>query len=283
MAIERPSVSPGGRWCKDARAAFARDGYYGPIRVLSEAAAEACRRRLEALIAAHPAAAARLDQKSHLLAPWLDRLVRHPAMLDVAESLFGPDLLCESSAFRRKLPGPGHAGWHQDTMYIKIAPIVTFWLAFTASTPRAGGLRYIPGSHTWPLLAHRDTDDADSLLTRGQHITEPFDSAGARDAVLGPGEAAIFHHNLVHSSGPNRSAAARILHLIGYCPTRAVNDGPRASATLVRGADRYGHFDREPRPRGEMSAAALAAHRRAVTLTARTLFKDATRAPKALV
>ncbi len=62
-----------------ARAAFARDGYYGPIRVLSEAEAAACRSRLEALIAAHPAA--RLDQKSHLLAPWLDRVVRHPAML----------------------------------------------------------------------------------------------------------------------------------------------------------------------------------------------------------
>ena len=37
--------------------------------------------------------------------------------------------------------------------------------------------------------------------------------------------------------------------------------GPRDSALLVRGTDRYGHFDPEPRPCADLDAAALAAHR----------------------
>jgi non-heme Fe2+,alpha-ketoglutarate-dependent halogenase len=74
-------------------AAFERDGYLGPIKVMEEEEMAEYRRRLEA-IAALPGGRDKLDLKANLLAPWLDELTRHPAMLDLAEGLLGPDLLC---------------------------------------------------------------------------------------------------------------------------------------------------------------------------------------------
>jgi non-heme Fe2+,alpha-ketoglutarate-dependent halogenase len=266
----------------EARAAYERDGYFAPIPVLSESEAGAVRRRLEDMEARHPAAARRHYSKTHLLAPWLDELARHSGIVDVAESLFGPDLLCCNCAFRSKMPGPAHAAWHQDAMYMKIEPAVSVWLAISELTPMNGTLRAIPGSHKWPLLGHRDSDDPDSVLTRGQYITDAFDETAAVDVVLRPGEAGIFHHMLVHGSGPNRSDDRRLLFLPTYCPTWARNDGPRATAILVRGTDTHGNFGPETPPDGEMTAAALAEHRRAIEMGARTMYKGAARPPRAL-
>lgn len=267
----------------DQIAAYERDGYLGPIRVYSEAEMRAFRRRLDDLQARHPAATAKLDLKAHLVCPWLDAMIRNPIFLDVAESLCGPDLLCWTSSFRFKKPNsPTFAGWHQDTMYIKVEPAVTFWLAFTPATRASGTLRVIPGSHKWPLLPHKDTRDKDSILTRGQYITADFDQSAAVHAELAPGEAAIFHHNLVHSSGPNTTDEWRILFLPSYMPTWAVKEGARDCATLVRGTDRHRHFDHEPRCPGEMTPDAIEVHRRAVEYAAATMYDGSERTPIAL-
>ena len=44
----------------------------------------------------------------------------------------------------------------------------------------------------------------------------------------------------------------------------AVRPAVRESAMLVRGEDRHGHFDPEPRPASDMDAAALKAHEAAM-------------------
>ena len=267
----------------DAIASFDRDGFYFPFRVLSESDALACRRRLEAFETAYPNEINKLDLKPHLLMPWLDDLTRRPALVDVAEGLFGPDLMCCTTAFRIKEPNSdAFAGWHQDSMYIKIRPILGIWLGFTAATAENGCLRVMPGSHKWPLLPHRDADGTASFLTRGQYITAAFDDSAAVDMKLRPGEAGIFHINLVHSSNPNRSDDRRIGFLPGYCPTAAVNQGPRDSATLVRGTDVHRHFEHEPRPDYDLSPVAIEAHRRANTLTTKTMYRGSDRTPRAL-
>jgi hypothetical protein len=74
----------------------------------------------------------------------------------------------------------------------------------------------------------------------------------------------LHHTNAVHSSGPNRGDGRRMGLGISYIPTRVRPLGaPRPSALLVRGVDRYGHFEPEQRLVEDQSPAAWAAHEEA--------------------
>ncbi|MFN0041599.1 MAG: phytanoyl-CoA dioxygenase family protein [Alphaproteobacteria bacterium] len=263
---------------------YERDGYLSPIPIYSETEMASFRRKLDDLQAKHSEATKKIDLKAHLVCPWLDEMIRNEIMLDVVESIFGaPDILCWTSSFRfKRAHSPSYAGWHQDTMYIKVEPAVTFWLAFTEAGPENGGMRVIPGSHRGTLLPHRDTQDKNSILTRGQYITVPVDETKAVDVSLRPGEAAIFNHNLIHGSKGNPSNRPRTIFLPSYMPTWAIIKGARDCAALVRGEDRYRNFEHEPRCPGEMTPAAIEAHRRAVEYSAATMYKDASHAPIAL-
>ena len=70
----------------------------------------------------------------------------------------------------------------------------------------------------------------------------------------------MHHIKLVHGSEPNRSDDRRIGFAIRYIPTYVRQTKVRDAAMLVRGTDKYRHFDAEPRPRADLDAAALAAH-----------------------
>ena len=70
----------------------------------------------------------------------------------------------------------------------------------------------------------------------------------------------LHHVKLVHGSEPNRSGDRRIGLAIRYIPTDLKQLKVRDSATLVRGVDRYGNFDLEPRPKHDLDEAARAAH-----------------------
>ena len=56
----------------------------------------------------------------------------------------------------------------------------------------------------------------------------------------------------------------------------------RDSATLVRGTDKFGHFDPEPRPKPDLDEAALAAHADAVGRQVKALYQgtDKNRVPR---
>ena len=79
--------------------------------------------------------------------------------------------------------------------------------------------------------------------------------------VLRPGEMSLHHVRLVHGSPPNPSADRRIGFAIRYIPTSLRQLEGEDSATLVRGADRYHHFELEPRPERDMQPEMLALHR----------------------
>ena len=71
---------------------------------------------------------------------------------------------------------------------------------------------------------------------------------------LAAGEMSLHHVRLIHGSDPNPSDDRRIGFAIRYIPTyvRQVA-GSHDSATLVRGEDRYRHFEPEQRPDADMS------------------------------
>ena len=75
----------------------------------------------------------------------------------------------------------------------------------------------------------------------------------------------ILVSHLVHRSGPNRTEHRRIGLGISYIPTHVrCRCETRLSAMLVRGADGYGYFDDEPRPKTDYGAAERAFHAAAV-------------------
>jgi len=264
--------------------AFHRDGFVAPVRAMSEDRARYYRARLEAFETSYSGDRLKLDQKAHLICPWVDEMIREPLILDATEDLLGPDLLCWGTSLRAKMPdGKTFAGWHQDTAYADVKPIVLIVaLALSPARSRDGCIRAIPGSHRGPLLPHKEAFGTNSLLTREQFIDSAIEESGSVDLELDPGEVALFNNAIIHSSNPNRGRDRRILFLLEMVPTHAYQHSPRESATLVRGKDSFGNFDVDPRPRVEMGAEELATWRRAVEIQASVLFRGAQRPPRAL-
>lgn len=251
----------------DQIAAYARDGFVAPVQAFGAEEIAGPAAKLEALMRAEGGTLSRrTNQKPHLLLPFLADMVRHPAILDAVEDLLGPDLLVWGSGFFHKPAGdPAFVSWHQDSTYWGLSKpdVATAWIAFTPSTPESGCMRVAPGTHLADQMPHRDTFAADNLLTRGQEIDAEVDPSQAVDIVLAPGEMSLHHVRLVHGSEPNRSARPRTGFAIRYIPTSVRQlVGERDSATLVRGVDRFGHFEPEPRPRVDFDPDTLAFHAR---------------------
>jgi len=256
--------------------AYHRDGYVFPVRVMEPQDAAYYRRCLET----HEAQAGRPLQgnfrhKTHLLFTWADALVHHPAILDAVEDVIGPDILCwTTNFFIKEAASPGFVSWHQDSTYWGLDPddVITAWVAFTDVTPENGYMQFIPGSHKIEQLPHVDTFHRDNLLSRGQEISVDVDKSKAVGIPLKAGEMSLHHIKLVHGSDANRTDDRRIGLAIRYIPTYVRQTKVRDSAMLVRGSDRYHHFDYEPRPAADLDAAALAAHHESVDRQVKALY-----------
>ena len=244
---------------------FQRDGYVAPVPAIRAEEAAECRRNLEAFESAH---GGRLKpeyrQKAHILFPWLADLVRNPAITDTVARLLGPDLLVWSSAFFiKEAHDPAFVSWHQDSTYWGLSEpaVLTAWVAFTPSNHSNGCVRVIPGTHHLDQIAHRETFDANNILTRGQEIAVEVDESKAVEMELAPGEMSLHHIRLFHNSEPNNSNDRRIGFAIRYIPTRIRQTASDLdSATLVRGTDKYHHFELEPRPASDFAPEAVAYH-----------------------
>ena len=248
----------------DAIARYQAEGYLAPIRAIAASEAASARQRLESAEASGRLPEGGLRNKSHLLFPWLNDLIRHPGVLDAVEGVIGPDILCWSSSFFIKDPrNKSFVSWHQDLTYWGLDPaeIVTAWIAISESTLENGAMRVIPGTHTTDIAPHSDTFNPDNLLSRGQEISVEVDEAKAVPLELQPGEMSLHHVKLIHGSEPNPSPNRRIGYAVRYIPTKVRQTaGMKDSASLVRGVDRIGHFLPEQRPESDLSAAAIAHH-----------------------
>ncbi|MCB4823173.1 phytanoyl-CoA dioxygenase family protein [Roseicella aerolata] len=247
-----------------AVAEYHRRGYHFPVRVFAPGEAAGLLDRLKATEARLGGRlAGRMNQKPHLLFPWMHEVVAHPAVLDAVESVIGPDILCWASQFFMKDAGdPAYVSWHQDGTYwgLSSPDVVTAWIAFTPSLPQSGCMRVVPGTHLSPV-PHTDTFAQDNLLSRGQEVAVEVDEREAVDITLQPGEMSLHHVLIVHGSEPNRANWPRIGFAIRYIPTHlSQKDGARGSALLVRGNDRHHHFEHEVPPEAEMHPDAVARH-----------------------
>ena len=264
----------------DAQVAqFQRDGFCAPIELFTPAEAAGYRRRFEEVEASFPEAVHTENRNNaHYVLTVLDEITHHHAILDAVEDLIGPDLLLWGTVLFVKEPQhPGFVSYHQDATYTDLDPhdAITVWLALTAANPTNGCMRMLPGSHRGPIRPHEDTFGADNLLTRGQTIQE-IDESALVDVWLEPGQISIHHQRVIHGSLPNRGDDRRIgLAIQHYMPTYMRQTRSVGYAELVRGEDRYHHFEPTQRPEYDMAPAAVAFREKANAGWSDTLYEGA--------
>jgi non-heme Fe2+,alpha-ketoglutarate-dependent halogenase len=260
-------------------AAYRERGYHFPVPVFSAAEMAGIYdrfRQTEAKVGGR--LEGRMNQKPHLLFPWLNELVRHPKILDAVESVLGPNILCWSAQFFMKQPGDRtFVSWHQDATYWGLSrpDVVTAWVALTPSVPLSGCMRVIPGTHR-TQLQHTDTFKDNNLLSRGQEIAVDVDEKEAVDVVLQPGEMSLHHVLIAHGSEPNNAPHPRIGFAIRYLPTDVRQiAGEADSATLVRGVDTHHYFEPELPPEDDLHPAAQERHKFIMDRQLRILYAGA--------
>jgi ectoine hydroxylase-related dioxygenase (phytanoyl-CoA dioxygenase family) len=226
---------------------YGKDGFISPIRVAGTEKAVAWRRELEDTELEH--GKLHYVPKAHLVLTFAHRVASDPAILDAVESIIGPDILLWDSTFIIKEPGDGkRVSWHQDLTYWGLTPhdIVSVWLALSPATIESGCMLMIPGSHSGPISAHHESASSDNILSRGQTLAVAIDESRAHSVLLAPGEMSLHHGRVWHGSSPNQSNDRRIGFNAQYlAPWVRQTVGDWDSALLVRGQDRYRHFDHE--------------------------------------
>ena len=105
-------------------------------------------------------------------------------------------------------------------------------------------MEVVLGSPNFGQLQHRSGIAKSSLNLGGQAIVENFDDSNTIFGALQVGEMSIHHCRLVHRSGGNHCDFRRIGLAIPYIPAHVKRPhGMRMPAMLVRGEDKYGHFE----------------------------------------
>ncbi|XP_045212191.1 L-threonyl-[L-threonyl-carrier protein] 4-chlorinase-like [Mercenaria mercenaria] len=247
---------------------FSRDGYLTGLDVLTD---EEVAYFLKSFLAYEERLGGKVTGayrfKSHLLLPWMYKLVTHPKILEIVKQIFGPDILCWSTDLFPKDPGTGkECAWHQDATYVGMDPpdALTVWVALTESNLQNGCVQFSKESHLKGQMEHTKTFADNSMLLYGQEIPVDVDKSTVVHAVLKPGQASVHHIMTVHASGPNKGDGRRIGIAVRYCGAYIKQQqGIGDSAMLVCGKD-HGNFPLEPTPVVEFGPDEVEAHKKAV-------------------
>ena len=262
--------------------AFAKDGFAFPLDVMTQAEAASYRQELEAL--ERRAKGTKLGNKNqlnhpHVIFRFAHQIATHPRILEAVEAILGPDILVWGATFFLKEPHtPSYVSWHQDLRYwgLDSDAEVSAWVALSPVTESNGCMRFLPGSHKGDMLPHRDTFADDNFLTRGQEAIVNVEEEDTILVPLEPGQASLHHGKLLHGSGPNHSDERRIGFVINYIsPQMRQVVAPEDFAMLVRGQDRFGHFQLVPPPEEDLSDQAMAWHRRVLAAQNQALYANA--------
>ena len=146
--------------------------------------------------------------------------------VDLLRPLIGHHLKQIINQVHWKAPGSlGDFAWHQDSKsrrpasaYRNLATsYVQTGLAIDPHTPRAGGLRFIPGSHLrGDLRMNCETHSLGAPMTDSALEAIGFSASDAVQLELEPGDLALWSPYLVHGSGTNRSNHKRRFYINGY-------------------------------------------------------------------
>lgn len=199
-----------------------------------------------ALISEHSREIAKSVWNGLLSGPAIFDLIRNPKLLDVAESLCGPELIASSVyRIRPKIPGfaYGAVPWHQDSGYLEPycdkGLVVTVWLPLVDATVDNGCLYIIPRTHRGRIRRHEMDDNGwylripDDELPEGERIPVPVPKGGVLLMTnLTPHASFVNHTDIVRWSMDLRYQSAEL-------PT---------NATITRTHEELDKFDEEGAP-----------------------------------
>ena len=218
-------------------------GHTFPIRVLSAAEADLYRGecdRLETLLGGRPRTVE--VRQMHLHLPWAYRLAAHPRVLDAVQDLLGPNLLIWATELFAKHPHDSvvSIAWHRDGAYMGLDAerTVTAWIALTESGPTNGGMRVAQEPNRLEYLQSAGDRKAPS----GKQLVSPAEDKIV-EVALQAGEMSLHDVHVLHGSGVNQSGDKRVGFAVRFTTPETKPAIDRPPALLVRGEDRWGHFE----------------------------------------
>lgn len=178
-------------------------------------------------------------------------LARDERMVRLSEALIGDEIYLYSHKMTMKQPREGGAWeWHQDFGYWYnngcLSPeMLSIYVSLDPANRENGCLQVLKGSHILGRLNHV-REDGQTNVESGylEAAVERFDHVYVE---MEPGDALVFHCNLLHRSDANNSDTYRWGYICSY---NAVHNAP-----FMKARD-YGHYEKlEPVPAGSFIAA----------------------------
>ncbi|MFK7740030.1 MAG: phytanoyl-CoA dioxygenase family protein [Planctomycetota bacterium] len=216
-------------------AAFERDGFVGPIDLLTAGEVADVRTAVADVIAnldryrgdLYEVEMAHTERPEEVVCHFLGgfrvndvlaRLVRHRTATHLCAALLRTERMrfFHDQVFAKPPGHPGVVPWHQDYSYwTRTAPArhITINVMLDDADEASGCLQFVRGSHRWPLLPMLPFDaPMDAVL---EHIPAgaPFEPVAV---PLRAGQATIHHSHTLHGSGPNRSQRWRRAAVLNY-------------------------------------------------------------------
>ncbi|WP_168207297.1 phytanoyl-CoA dioxygenase family protein [Microlunatus elymi] len=162
---------------------------------------------------------------------WRDRipgyytLMSNPRILDVVESLIGPEIFSNPVYnVRPKVPriAAGAVPWHQDKSYWPDAnsnPVITVWISFVDATLENGCLHVYPRTQRHRVMGYHQEDYSGTGFLELDVSELGAVERGPVALPVRAGTAILFNDRLVHSSTPNDSDHVRWSVDLRYQPT----------------------------------------------------------------
>ena len=178
--------------------------------------------------------------------PGYFRLMSNPKILNVVESLLGPEIFANPVYnVRPKVPkvAAGIVPWHQDKSYwpdANAAPVITVWIPLVDATFENGCLHVIPRTHRRRMLHHHNETYTGTGYTE---LDDQFIKPHHAEVVplpLEAGGAIIFNDRFMHSSTANHSNHVRWSVDLRYQPVEQDPMPTYGAGFLVRSRTRPG-------------------------------------------
>ena len=193
------------------------------------------------------------------LGPAVFQLLRHRKVMDVAEIILGPEIVCSplnnvrikppERLLPRELqetynPIIGKTNWHQDLYNFSeeadATNFLTIWIPITPATINHGCMVVVPGSHKGNLNIHCPSRDPSI-----KGIPEELVGANPAPVPMEPGDVLYMHKLTEHTALSNLSDTIRFSFDLRYSPLGEPSGMPGLPSWVVRS---------RTRPETEMSA-----------------------------
>ena len=148
-----------------------------------------------------------------LAGPGIFSVLTNTKLVDVAESLVGPEIIASSVyRLRIKMPGFWHGlvPWHQDSGYFEPycdrALILTVWIPMVDATVERGCLQVIPRAHTGGIYRHAPNSRHMKYL---EILPQDLPQGRIVNVPMRKGGVLLMTNRTPHQSLPNCSAVIR--------------------------------------------------------------------------